>query len=95
LLLSLSLIVSFEFVKIDLLFMKLTLDITEESKIPFFMELVKSFDYIKIVNEQKALKKAAFKAELREGLRQSFKEMRLHEEGKIKLKTAREALNEL
>jgi hypothetical protein len=75
--------------------MKLTLDITEESKIPFFMELVKSFDYIKIVNEQKALKKAAFKAEFREGLRESFRDIKLYNEGKIKLKTARELLDEL
>lgn len=75
--------------------MKITLDITEESKIPFFLELVKSFDYIKIVNEQKALKKAAFKAELREGLIESFRDIKLYNEGKIKLKTAREALDEL
>ena len=35
------------------------------------------------------------KAEILEGLRDAFKEVKLHQEGKIKLKPARELLHEL
>jgi len=70
--------------------MKVILDI-EESRVPFFMELVKSLDYINIVKEIRDKRKQEFIKDLAE----AFNDVRLHEAGKKKLKTAKQLLNEL
>lgn len=70
--------------------MKVILDI-EESRVPFFMELVKSLDYINIVKEVHDKHKQAMIKDLAE----AFNDVRLHEAGKKKLKTAKQLLNEL
>lgn len=71
--------------------MKVILDIKENSRIPFFMELIKSLDYISVVKEVKDERKSRFIADLAE----SFNDIKLHEQGKIKLKSAKDLLNEL
>ena len=70
--------------------MKVILDI-EESHSPFFMELVKSLDYINIVKEVRDKRKQKIIKDLAE----AFNDVRLHEAGKKKLKTAKQILNEL
>jgi hypothetical protein len=70
--------------------MKVILDI-EESRVPFFMELVKSLDYINIVKEVRDKRKQ----EMIKDLAEAFNDVRLHEAGKKKLKTAKQLLNEL
>ena len=70
--------------------MKVTLDI-HESHYPFFIELVKSLKYVKVLNETK--EKA--KNNLIKDLSDAFNDVALYEQGKKKLKTAEELLNEL
>ncbi len=55
------------------------------------MELVKSLDYISIVKEIKNEKKG----ELVKDLAEAFNDAKLHEQGKKKLKRAKDLLNEI
>lgn len=70
--------------------MKVILDI-KENHAPFFMELVKSLDYISIVKEIKDKRKSQFVQDLAE----AFNDVQLYEQGKKKLKSAKDLLNEL
>ena len=70
--------------------MKVILDI-KENRVPFFMELVKSLDYIHIMKEIKDERKSKFVEELAE----AFNDVKLYEQGKKKLKKAKDLLNEL
>ena len=70
--------------------MKLILDI-KDNRVPFFMELIKSLDYINILKEVKNKEKSKNIQDLAE----AFNDVRLHEKGKKSLKTANELLNEL
>jgi len=71
--------------------MKVILDIKENSRIPFFMELIKSLDYISIVKEVNDERKSQFITDLAE----AFNDVKLYEQGKRKLKPAKDLLNEL
>lgn len=70
--------------------MKVILDIKENSRVPFFMELVKSLDYVSVLKEVKDDRKGQFIADLAD----AFNDVKLYEEGKKKLKSAKELLNE-
>lgn len=69
--------------------MKVLVDTRIESKVPFVMEFLESQSYIKI----KSLSDAG--AKLMEDLKQAMNEVKSHKQGKIKLKTAEQLLNEL
>ncbi len=71
--------------------MKVILDITESNRIPFFMELVKSLDYISVVKEVNNESKSQFISDLAD----AFNDVKLYEQGKKKLKSAKDLLNEL
>jgi hypothetical protein len=79
------------FLKPSKKYMKVILDITENSRIPFFMELVKSLGYISVVKEVKDERKSQFIEDLAE----AFNDVKLYEQGKKKLKSAKDLLNEL
>jgi hypothetical protein len=70
--------------------MKVILDI-RDNRIPFFMELVKSLDYINVVKEVKDEAKSQFVTDLAD----AFNDVKLYEQGKKKLKSAKDLLNEL
>lgn len=70
--------------------MKLILDI-EDKRAPFVMELLKSFNYIHILNEINDPKKGKIIKDLDE----SFRDVQLHTKGKKKLKSTKDLLNEL
>ena len=70
--------------------MKVILDIEENNRVPFFMELVKSLDYISVLKEEKDERKGQFIA----GLADAFNDVKLYEQGKKKLKSAKDLLNE-
>lgn len=70
--------------------MKVILDI-KDNRIPFFMELVKSLEYISVVKEVKNEQNGSFIEEMAE----AFNDVKLHEQGKIKLKSAKSLLDEL
>jgi hypothetical protein len=70
--------------------MKVILDI-KENRVSFFMELLKSLDYIRVVKEVKDKKKSEFIQNLSE----AFNDVKLYEQGKKKLKNAKDLLNEI
>ncbi len=59
----------------------------KDNKLPFFMELVKNLDFVKI---EEPLEPEPTKAEIIKGIEDGLKESKLFKEGKIKLKSARE-----
>ena len=71
--------------------MKLVLDITQNNRLPFFMEMVKSLDYITVVKEVEDEAKSQFVSDLAD----AFNDVNLFEQGKKKLKTAKDLLDEL
>ena len=68
--------------------MKILLDI-KESKVPFIMELLKSFSYVK------AKPLTPYKAQVLEKLQEAVENMKLVKEGKLKPRPAKELLDEL
>ncbi|MDX2247913.1 MAG: hypothetical protein SF052_14100 [Bacteroidia bacterium] len=71
--------------------MKVILEIKDDRRATFFMELIKSLDYINIVKEVKNVRKNEAIADLAE----AFNDVKLYEQGKKKLKSAKDLLNEL
>jgi hypothetical protein len=71
--------------------MKVLLDIKENNRVPFFMEMIKSLDYITILKEVKDETKSQFIADITD----AFNDVKLFEQGKKKLKSAKDLLNEL
>jgi len=68
----------------------------KENKYNFIMELLNSFDFVKVAdNKGKPLKLSAKQKEFVDDLKHSLNEVELHRQGKIKLQSAREFLNEL
>lgn len=70
--------------------MKVILDI-KSSRVSFFMELIKSLDYVAIIKEVKDKRKSEFINDLAE----AFNDVKQYETGKKKLKSAKNLLNEL
>ncbi|MFN0037718.1 MAG: hypothetical protein ACKVUS_21870 [Saprospiraceae bacterium] len=71
-----------------------------EENLSFFSELLAQFDFVEIVQPKvftRPKKKLRTKKqqEFVDGLKQSFREMELHRQGKIKLPTFQEMLDEL
>ena len=62
-----------------------------ETKSSFFEELMKSFDYVSVIKIIKDKQKGRQVADLAE----AFNDVKLHETGKKKLKTAKDFFNEL
>ena len=69
--------------------MKVILDIRDNRKAPFLMDMLKSLDYIRIIKEVKERRKSQFISDLAE----AFEDVRLHEQGKKNLKSVKELLN--
>lgn len=70
--------------------MKVLLDI-DESREKFFIELLQSLDYVKVLKQVKNEQKSQQIQDLVE----AFNDVKLHEQGKKKLKSAKDLLNEL
>ncbi len=68
--------------------MKILVDVRDD-KAAFFMEMLRNFRFVK------AKPITSEKARILQGLRDAVEEVKLHKQGKIKLKTARELLDEL
>jgi hypothetical protein len=71
--------------------MTIILDIKENSRVPFFMELLKGLKYVNIVKQVDDERKSQFITDLAE----AFDDVKLYEQGKKKLKSAKDLLNEL
>jgi hypothetical protein len=72
---------------------RIVIDIPD-NKIDFFLELVKNLGFISEVKAE-GKKLTRKQQEFIDDLKQSIKEVELHRQGKIKLQTASEFLNEL
>lgn len=70
--------------------MKVILDIKED-RVPFFMELLESLDYISILKQVKDKESS----KIIQDLVDAFNDVKLYEEGKKNLKSAKDLLNEL
>jgi len=70
--------------------MEVLLNIKDTRRAPFLMELLRSLDYITVKKVEKESDNSLF-ADLSE----AFEDVKLHEQGKIKLKSLKEVLNEL
>jgi len=62
-----------------------------DKKYPFFMELIKSLDFIKKVESDKD----SSKEEILQGIKQAVKELNLIKAGKLKAKPIKNLLDEL
>ncbi len=69
--------------------MKVLIDIPDDEAV-FGMKVLKSLSFVK---KAKPMTDAA--ADLWDGLKEAAEQVRLHKQGKIKLKTAQDLLNEL
>lgn len=69
--------------------MKILLDI-QDSKVSFFMEVVKNFSFIK-----KATQISVAKANLMQDIKEAVEELRLVREGKLEARNAEDLINEL
>ena len=58
--------------------MKIILDINDKSRIPFFLELIKSLTYVKVISEVEDKQKSLLINDLAE----AFNDVKLHEQGK-------------
>jgi hypothetical protein len=65
--------------------MKVLLDI-EDNRVPFFMELLKSLDYISILKEVRDKEQSKAIQDMAE----AFNDVKLHQEGKKQLKSAKD-----
>ena len=70
--------------------MKIVLDI-KESRASFFLELINSLTYVRVLRQVKDVQKNKYIQELAE----AFNDVALYEQGKKKLKSAKDLLNEL
>lgn len=70
--------------------MKIVLDI-KESRASFFLELINSLSYVHVLRKVKDTQKNNYIQELAE----AFNDVSLYEQGKKKLKSAKDLLNEL
>ena len=68
--------------------MTIILDIKENSRVPFFMELLKGLKYVNIVKQVDDERKSQFIADLAE----AFDDVKLYEQGKKKLKLDRKSV---
>ncbi len=73
--------------------MKIEIEI-KDSKAEFFLELVKSFNFVKKVKVEKIEKKPT-KKEILDGIRQGLKEVKMIKAGKMKGIPLEDFLNEL
>jgi len=73
---------------------ELTINIPD-SKLPFFFQLAKELDFV-VVDEKKTARKLTAKQKIWvEDFKTALNEVDLHLQGKIKLKTAEQLLDEL
>jgi hypothetical protein len=64
----------------------------KDSKVGFFLELVKNFDFVKV---EKGDYTESTKDEIKESITQGLKEVQLIEQGKMKATPLKDFLNEL
>ena len=69
----------------------MTIKIKDRKKVKFIKDLLHEFNFVEIIENENGKHSSALKQRLREG----FHAIRLHEEGRIKLKSGQDILNEI
>ena len=69
--------------------------IMKDNKVAFTKELLQSFDFLEIQDEKNVLQKTGLSKKRKRALEQGFKELKLVEEGKLKVKSGADVLKEL
>jgi hypothetical protein len=72
--------------------MKVIIDIND-NKAAAFLNFIKSLDFIRVYSKEEY--EEPTKQEILDSIKQGIKEAQLHQEGKIKLQSARDFLDEL
>ncbi len=71
---------------------QLVLHIKKKNKLPFIKELLKAFDYVEVLEAKELSPK---EKKWLAGFEKAIEQINLHKQGKIKLKTAKQLLDEL
>ncbi len=71
---------------------QLILNIKNKNKLPFLKELLKRMEFVEVIESKKM---AAKETKILSGLEAAVEQANLHKQGKIKLKTIQQVLNEL
>lgn len=68
-----------------------------ENKYPFFMKLMKSLDFVKVVEPTHAIEDelTADQKETWGNIKQGFEDLKLNEEGKLKFRPLQDVIDEL
>jgi len=69
----------------------MTIKIKDSKKVKFIRNLLNEFNFVEVIEN----KNGKHSSELKQRLREGFHAIRLHEEGKIKLKSGQDILNEI
>ncbi len=73
---------------------QIIIKIKDKKKIAFLKQLLKQMDFIEVVDSS-AKKRKSRKKEILDGIEESVEQVKLHLEGKIKLRPLHELLDEL
>ena len=73
---------------------QITININDDSKLAFFIDLIKNLDFVSIADDDKE-KLTKSEKKILENIEQGLKEVRLIEQGKMKSRPAKEFLDEL
>jgi hypothetical protein len=73
----------------------LIVKIKKQNKAAFTKELLKSFDFLEVKEEKSIVIKPGLSKKRKAALAQGFKEMKLVEQGKLKIKSGADLLKEL
>jgi len=74
---------------------QLILNIRNDSKLPFLKELLKRMEFVEGIDPAGKKKLTAKEKKILKGLEDAVQQVNLHKQGKIKLKTVQQVLNEL
>jgi hypothetical protein len=68
-----------------------------EKKFSFFMKLMKSLDFVKVVEQPKTLEEQLTPGQMKtwKNIKQGFVELKLAEEGKLAFRSVEDIINEL
>ena len=75
-----------------------TVIIKNKSKKPAFLNFLRSIDYIEVIDKKSASEAGKYSADqsvVQKNLQKAFKNIKLADEGKLKLKTAEELIREM
>ena len=73
----------------------LIVKIKKQNKAAFTKELLKSFDFLEVKEDKSIVVKPGLSKKRKTALAQGFKEMKLVEQGKLKIKSGADLLKEL